>query len=286
MSREEPLQVSQMLEPEPEANYRVLSYEVSTTSIIYSLPPSVPRPLNYLIRIDETQILRQYRGLFHEQAAKMECQHETTHTTRLDKTADLNTYDMACQWFKNIQALDTIDTRTDSDDDSIFSDDGPPPLIPVSPSSTGDSPVTSPAAPTAVSMGEPLTWNAGCDQHWLDLGLGPNHLAAATQIHEEATGRTSAPPIAMDGEMVERAWAALRPREATSEMGAGFRQSPDSTSKVHTLRIIGLHSVRAGQCDCTDGLHSVHGRREEFAFLDFNGDMVIKKSKTLLFPLS
>ncbi|KAJ7796571.1 hypothetical protein B0H13DRAFT_2392561 [Mycena leptocephala] len=245
---------------------RVLSYEVWTTTIIYGLPPS-----------EQQRILKQYRGLFHEHAAKRTCQ--------MADQVNL-TYDLACQYYKNVHALDLRGTHTDSDD-SLFSDDneGPPPLIPVSPSTGGS--ILEPAAealtdsdaapnPSSGATIDPISpWNAGRTLFWDSLGLG---LSAATN---SSTQRT-------DGEITERAWADLNPPNVVREMGPSLRAScvDGTATEVHKLEIINIHGIRNVECDCTDGLHSVYRYYVSHAFVDQDSDVVIKKSKTRLLPLN
>ncbi|KAJ7670943.1 hypothetical protein DFH06DRAFT_1125228 [Mycena polygramma] len=103
----------------------VFSYNVRTTHVITGLPHA-----------HEQQVLRQYRSLFH-------------HTEQRDHPApsaeyapgtqygDLNTtYDITCQYLRNLHTMETRGTHTDSDDNSIFSiDPEMPPLEPVASSS-------------------------------------------------------------------------------------------------------------------------------------------------------
>ncbi|KAJ7847057.1 hypothetical protein B0H13DRAFT_2362610 [Mycena leptocephala] len=252
-----PRTMSTEKERSPTPSSRVLSYEVRTTTIIYGLPPS-----------EQQRILKRYRGLFHEHAAKRTCQ--------MADQVNL-TYDLACQYYKNVHALDLRGTHTDSDD-SLFSDDdeGPPPLIPFG--ARCEALTDSDAAPNTSSGAttDPISpWNAGRNLFWDSLGLG---LSAATN---SSTQRT-------DGEITERAWADMNPPNVVREMGPSFRAScvDGTATEVHKLEIINVHGIRNVECDCTDGLHSVYRYYVSHAFVDQDGDVVIKKSKTRLLPLN
>ncbi|KAJ7197992.1 hypothetical protein GGX14DRAFT_573835 [Mycena pura] len=187
--------------------YSVMSYEVATTSIIYGLPPH-----------EQGQILQRYRGLYRGQAARYP-QSDSDHGSPTFHALNMM-YDLACQYLKNMHAVDVQDTQadSDSDEDSIFSnDDPPPPLLPLS-SSSGE------ASLVASSPGTDLP---------------------------------------------------------TTPLGTA-----NASAEVHGLRIIGVHGTRDVQCDCTNRLHSVYARRDVFAFCDHEGNVVIKKLKTVLLPLN
>ncbi|KAJ7811263.1 hypothetical protein B0H13DRAFT_1926826 [Mycena leptocephala] len=289
-------------EPQPSSpmpHSRVLSYEVATTSIFYGLPP-----------YEQHQILRHYRGLFHEQARNRECQVGAT-----DAFAETNiSYDIGCQYFKNIHALDLQGTHTDSDD-SLFEDDdddeGPPPLIPPwTPDADGPKTTVSSSpdlgadgssalnTTTTASMPEVdgdvslapkigtaaktmSPWNAGRNTHWSSLGLGLSRPNSPAEAHLD--------PGLDGGEATERAWAELNKLPgASGEMGPGFRQSvvEPTGGELHKVEIVALRGVREVECTCIDGLHSEYGRRQYYAFLDQDGNVVIKNMKTLLLPLN
>ncbi|KAJ7062989.1 hypothetical protein B0H15DRAFT_958744 [Mycena belliarum] len=217
----------------------VITYEVSTTSIIRGLPP-----------VEQQRIVRSYRAKLFGGPHDPSC-------------PDLLSYDLSCQYLKNLDALEKGGPHTDSDSELDVSDDsGPPPLLSATPSDVG-SPV----------MGGERTGLPSADAP----GATPAGFIPASTL-----GRT-------DGEHIEREWARVFVPTPGLRMGEGYRShylysdAPDA----HDLRIVSLlhKSQEDVCCDCRDGRHSVYTRVHVYAFLDVNGDVVVKKAKTKLLPL-
>ncbi|KAJ6542987.1 hypothetical protein B0H19DRAFT_1268175 [Mycena capillaripes] len=222
----------------------VISYEVATTSILYGLPAAY-----------QHQILRQYRGLFHQQAASTPCQY-----------SDLNiAYNLNCQYYQNLHALEIRGTHTDSGDDSIFSTDALPPLEPVSASSDEGSPAAGdlPAPPATLSTGEPLILSVAA----------PETPPTATEVMNP-----------WDAGWAEY-WDSLKPSALGMTDGECPEHARTELNEDHPLRIISRYSVRDVKCDCADMLHSAYSRHAEYAFRDQDGNIVIKTSKTKLIAL-
>ncbi|KAJ7938261.1 hypothetical protein B0H13DRAFT_2301831 [Mycena leptocephala] len=303
---------------------RVLSYEVATTTVFYGLPP-----------YEQQNILKQNRHLFHEQATGERPAAGLFHAAAASNKCQLGqlgavniSYDIACQYYKNLHALDIEGTHTyvvhirlrimwslakslgfrDSDD-SIFSDDeGPPPLIPAhspEPSEAATVPMfttpaettTIPAETTTIPAETTNPWNVGWNTYWSSVGLGMSRAnSPGARMPGDDEEEIAPLPAAEgtrasglnDGEFVERAWAELNLPASASGMGPGSHHTgvDDMGTKVHQVRIIALRGVRDVECACTDGLHSGYGRCESYAFLDQDGHVVIKKSKTLLWLLN
>ncbi|KAJ7934589.1 hypothetical protein B0H13DRAFT_2305697 [Mycena leptocephala] len=243
---------------------KILSYEVATTSIIYGLLP-----------FEQERVLNSHRGLFHLEAAKNKC------------VFGVGTYNLCCQYYKNVQVLDTVGTHTDSEDSLFESDDeGMPPLLPVEPSEAGSdaaSPKAALAEPntsnTALPASAEAPWATARNLYWASLGIN----ASATTDAPSSTPFTEC-------EFSEHQWAEIS-LGVTRGMAPGFCRSVDqettaADAEVHQVRIISLRGVRDVECACQDGLHGVHRRRQTFAFRDTDGNVVIKKSKTLLLPLN
>ncbi|KAJ7774634.1 hypothetical protein DFH07DRAFT_767310 [Mycena maculata] len=255
--------------PTPEET--LIAYEVDTTSIVYGLPPS-----SY-----KEELLRDYRGTFHAAAHNERCQ---------------VTYDISCQYLKNLHEVQQTGSHTDSDSDSLISSDSsPPPLEDVAPS-----PVLSSPAPITSPVGERPWGASGWHEAFVHV---PDDFVPAR--------------LAMiDGEPLERAWASLgaqNPRAALAtynrvqQTGAGAWEDPfdspvsshpdepknideemDMKTGHHNLRtqIISIHGIKNVQCSCDDSKHSQHTRRDAFTFTDAAGHVVIKKLKTLSLPLN
>ncbi|KAJ7661511.1 hypothetical protein DFH06DRAFT_1129609 [Mycena polygramma] len=297
--------------PEPEEE-KLCLYSVTTTHVIAGLPPSVLSTQRDYVLLTPPQsdqankLFRHYRGVFHagEQTfPPAGLFHTAMHIPRCPY-ADLNTtYDITCQYLKNLHAMDVKGTHTDSDDedgDSIFSDeDEIPPLEPVSPSTRGTpSPVvdtnTAETADPPVPEVPPMNpWSnaAGWEAYWTRIGslpwgegverVWPPRDGASERAWEAAwnmrnKGEANVGIGMTDGEAVER---------STHQMAEGYRHSSvESTGEEvpHKLRLIGIRGAQDVLCDCTDGEHSVYTHRQAFAFRAMDGNVVLKKFKTAL----
>ncbi|KAJ7766825.1 hypothetical protein B0H16DRAFT_1717165 [Mycena metata] len=255
------------------------SYNVASTEIVSGLPP-----------MEQVILLARYRTSFHHHAAERACQISDS------------TYDICCEYFKALDAL-----KPGSDTDSLFDseDEGPPPLEPISPS-----------APASLDAGELQLFNLRRNGHKL---LVPANIAAALTDPTEppSSGNANdgfdededqddtsdisssasvdggaavvfpAHAFHVDGEVIERVWTEPYLPPHGSAMGEGYRHSlPENSGPVHELQILSLFGNREVKCNCADGKHAVYERHQEFAYVNRNGDVVIKKSQTLLLPLN
>ncbi|KAJ7029552.1 hypothetical protein C8F04DRAFT_1187575 [Mycena alexandri] len=269
---------------------RVTSYNVSITEVMQGLPPS-----------EQAKILAEYRTSFHRHAAERSCQRYTA------------TYDIACQYFKNIDTMkaDIAAHKNTDDEDSIFSDsddDGPPPLEPISPSTPGstdgdvlDLVLTTyngrtlyvPPNISAILSDGTQPPPSGSDANLLATDDSVDEGSAiSTDVSEKEGAVINVPAtvtnmVLTDGEAIERAWLEEYLPPPGSGMPQGYcHSSPALTGPVHDLQIIGLYGVRNVLCDCADGKHTIYKRHQEFAYVDSSGDLVVKKSKMLLLPLN
>ncbi|KAJ7664349.1 hypothetical protein DFH06DRAFT_1127794 [Mycena polygramma] len=226
---------------------------------------------------EQQRLLRQYRARWQEQT---------------DFAAPIIHYELTCQYLKNVRAMQERGSHTDSDDDnadgdSIISDDDVPPLVPVEPSDPG-SPIdcegpppsqTPPSSPPPSSQGPAFFCRAcpsdgeGVERAWA-MGSEAAH-------KPEEHGFVTASAFMRDGEPLEADWASVNP---SFPVQAEFRHS--GSAAVHDVQIISLQGTRDVKCDCDDGTHAVYTHRVSHAFLDADGHLVIKKSKTLLIPLN
>ncbi|KAJ7039473.1 hypothetical protein C8F04DRAFT_1254752 [Mycena alexandri] len=93
-----------------------------------------------------------------------------------------------------------------------------------------------------------------------------------------------------DAESLKRVWSLLnevnRP-QFPQLMGPRRRSSLSEAYQppTHRLKIFTRTGVRHIRCRCTNGRHSSFERRQAYAFPDGNGNIVVKKSKSLLLPL-
>ncbi|KAJ7733220.1 hypothetical protein DFH07DRAFT_780664 [Mycena maculata] len=228
-----------------------ISYDVSTTSIVYGLP-----------ELERQRLLRQYRANFHAAAHSSTCQ---------------VTYGLACQYLKNMHEVQkaATDLASESDRDSIISDDSGPPLLePREASPIADIPpfhVPSMTAPSATTTdGEQVEkWY----EYWTNKVDGFGEWGIPGSLLGDFRGGHT------DGEGIEQAWASVG-RQQTDDGNLD-----DGTVDSHHLRIISLHGICDVDCTCHDGRHSKYTRREAYAFADEAGHVVVKKSKTLLLPL-
>ncbi|KAJ7678253.1 hypothetical protein DFH06DRAFT_1317031 [Mycena polygramma] len=271
---------------EDSARTSVRSYDVATTTVVYGLPAA-----------EQQRVLASYRALW---------QAQTEHTLPIVE------YDLSCQYWKNVRAMEQHGTHTDSDDDSIFSSDSVPPLMSVSPSSSEAPPVenaaaahesvgeasatdaqpdSAPATPAGEPVGDGQDGERAPRRHgqWVWGGSAGEFVSAASLL---GIRRTDGEGVergwahqSVDGEPIETRWANENPTWGTSGRQYG-EYVRSGTSEVHDVRIINLQGVRDVKCDCDDGLHAVYSRRVAHAFIDADGHLVIKKSKTLLLPLN
>ncbi|KAJ7065915.1 hypothetical protein B0H15DRAFT_958488 [Mycena belliarum] len=215
----------------PDVDVKVISYRVSTATTISGLPPD-----------ERYKVVRAYRARLYDQVA--------------DSSApELLMYDLSCQYYKNMHALEVANTpHTDSEDSDDSDPEGPPPLEPrVIASDIAD----------RDGEGVERTWVG--DRRWSSLPIGK-------------TG----------GEEPEQAWSNMNPpASSTLKMGEGDRRNIlDDGGDIHTLRIISFcDGVRDVKCDCQDGRHSAYERRRVYAFANEQGDVIVRKTKTMLLHL-
>ncbi|KAJ7829912.1 hypothetical protein B0H13DRAFT_1916202 [Mycena leptocephala] len=170
-------------EEEPEV--RALSYGVSSTTIVYGLPEE-----------EKYNMLRAYRTRYHSDMTND--WRKRPYSSRHDAPPSLMTYNLCCQYFKNIQALD-VSEHTDSI--SGESDDMPP-LEPIAPSepSTPIADLTVEAEPTVGAPSAPVAGNTGDAKPAMDIPT----LKSPWNEYGDGSRRGTT-----DGEGVERAWSAL-----------------------------------------------------------------------------
>ncbi|KAJ6457329.1 hypothetical protein C8R45DRAFT_1110581 [Mycena sanguinolenta] len=203
----------------------VLAYHKATTSVIYGLPP-----------FEEYQILNAYNVRFTAEAVR-------------SGDRPFVTYDLCCQFYQNLHAIEDTNSHTDSDD-SIFGADDPdndcmPMLEPLSPSSTeNETEAASSAVPTTVLSG----------------------FVPASRIWAAANA---------DGEGVERDWTSGASQAMQTESASGEKKD----GSVHLIWLITLHGARDVDCDCEDGQHATHVQHQVYAFRDPDGNLVIKKNE-------
>ncbi|KAJ7649152.1 hypothetical protein DFH06DRAFT_1135394 [Mycena polygramma] len=257
---------SEELSPDASSPETLQSYDVATTSVLYGLTSA-----------QQQEVLRKYR---------MGWQRENGFAEPVLR------YDLTCQYYKNVRAMEQRGSHTDSDEDedSIISDsDSSHPSMPPLQStaaSTTDSPspgtLSQPAFPlpaewlsspagSAPPASTGLTDGEGVERAWafqgrIDGKEGlPNGTAAA--VH--------------DAEGIERAWADSAGAASTREMNAGSRHANlnvemnDFNSTVHDIRIITRGAARDVKCDCVDGAHATHAYRSAHAFLDADDNLVL-----------
>ncbi|KAJ6450453.1 hypothetical protein C8R47DRAFT_1230270 [Mycena vitilis] len=239
----------------------VQSYDVSTTTVLYGLTPK-----------QQEEFLQVYRERWQ---------------TRPEHTLPLN--------------------DSDSDEDSIFSiDPDMPALASVSPSTAGSPmqcappplPVVGALPPTPAGEAASLMPTAAPEIPDIVNKDRPAEDAAAPSAPPSVTGEPGAagfvcastlPRFRCDGEAVESTWG-----ETAEWAGWGREFSPGArhsfvssgSAEVHDVRIIGLRGVRDVKSDCDDGLYDVYAYRAAHAFIAVDGNLVIKKTKSLLFPLN
>ncbi|KAJ7749883.1 hypothetical protein B0H16DRAFT_1460913 [Mycena metata] len=93
-----------------------------------------------------------------------------------------------------------------------------------------------------------------------------------------------------DGEAVERVWSLLNEvnRPTFKDMAPPRRRDlfSEYDPPSHRLKILTRTGIRHVHCRCRNGLHSNYERRHAYAFSDGDGNIVVKKSKSLLLRLS
>ncbi|KAJ7666211.1 hypothetical protein DFH06DRAFT_1323340 [Mycena polygramma] len=237
------------------------SYDVATTCVLYGLTSA-----------QQQEVLRKYR---------VGWQRENGFTEPVLR------YDLTCQWYKNVRAMEERGSHTDSDEDedSIISDSDSshpsmPPLQSATPSPTTDSAQWSPRTLSQQAFPLPAEWPTSPE-----VSAAPDG-----QIDGEAASPLATAAGVHDGEGIERAWAAPVAPGSYRDMSAGSRHANveindfnSGNGAVHDIRIITLRDVK---CDCEDGAHAIHARRFAHAFLDADNNLVVKKQKTLLLPLN
>ncbi|KAJ7744427.1 hypothetical protein DFH07DRAFT_963653 [Mycena maculata] len=215
----------------PGQEIAVIAYNVSTTSVVSGLPTAY-----------KEQLLRDYRTEFHAAAHNPSCQ----------------TYDLSCQYLKNLHEVQQVGSHTDSDSDSIISSDsdsGPPPLEDAAPSAPCPHAATVSTPATGVPDGE------GVERVWGSSGWGTApHILAGTD------GFIPARWAQLDGEPFENAWAALAPLwgllrreglgDALSEKKYSCCQKPHTAwTRKFRCRECGVFT----QClDCVLSCHALH----------------------------
>ncbi|KAJ7716210.1 hypothetical protein B0H16DRAFT_1801736 [Mycena metata] len=329
------------------------SYAVSSTTVLYNLPDAAKKTVltGYRLRYLHEN-MRDFRSRPH--APDERPPHSFT------------TYDLCCQYFKNLQALhnsnqNQVAVSPSTEDDNEEDDDNEdiPALTPMSPSSsegaelpaleaTEDDNNAEPDdtadaktdvfadAPPRLSQAPPVSADdataAGVDgtdgDTWtvMRTQIATGILAARSgpvgeraevtwcmNLEGEMVEQTRGAPEHMDGEPVETAWSRINPIWSTGqELQPGEQNNaqdvPSGWTDVntrgperlivpagstvaprgpgHELRIIGVRGIREVLCHCRNGKHRGFERRRAYAFLDENGNVVIKKAKALLLDSS
>ncbi|KAJ7122476.1 hypothetical protein C8R46DRAFT_1238298 [Mycena filopes] len=294
-----------------------VAYNSKSTTVLYGLPP-----------LEQQNILRLHRLRY----------------LRMTGAPWSHSYDLSCQFYKNVRAVHVsrrLRACADDDSDDSFEMGPPspsmpplvpnpaaasptmPPLEPVSPSDDGAElerstppriPTLDPEAPANRGVEDPYTLEE-------DLARGGGYVPGYELMNPPLVV-----PGSVDGERVERAWAAMNPMpESRREMGpssrglqlgegfahgggfvpasalmepgaadgegverlfAALQAEVDATEEGHALRIISLSGVRDVQCHCTDDAHSVFTCKVSYAFRDNEGNIVVKKNKTKLMALN
>ncbi|KAJ7717598.1 hypothetical protein B0H16DRAFT_1740548 [Mycena metata] len=256
---------------------------MGTTEILSGLPA-----------LELATLLAGYRTSFHRYAAKRGCQISDS------------TYNACCDYF---QALDTL-RPSGSDTNSLFdSDDEIPPLEPMSSSTPEPQPAEEvelfhihrngnrlfvPANMAAIltdATEPPSSSDANDrvdeDEEEDDTSDISMDVSSSASFHGGVTMVVPAHTFHVDGEAIERAWAEEYHPPPGSSMGEGYRHSPpENSGPVHDLEIISFFGTREVKCNCGDGKHAVYERHQQFAYVNRNGDLVVKKSQTLFLPLS
>ncbi|KAJ6480184.1 hypothetical protein C8R45DRAFT_933120 [Mycena sanguinolenta] len=223
--------------PTPEKT--LISYHKTTTSIVYGL-----------LEYEQYQMLREYRKRFQADAAVNQLPYAT--------------YDLCCQYYKNLHTVQAAWTHSDSDD-SIFDSDNEdmPPLELIT--ETSDGPIS-------------LLWNSG--HQTTNVPDAPTSAQSAT-THSTSPASSGSKrgagfvPVShvwaaqhCEGEAVEREWGWY------SALRTGVPSVDRDAPSLHSIRLISLQGARDVECDCTDGQHSSYNERQAYTFLDHDGNVV------------
>ncbi|KAJ6451527.1 hypothetical protein C8R47DRAFT_1084037 [Mycena vitilis] len=264
---------------------------------------------------DQQQVLKKYRSLFHERDEPVPVIPGVWHTA-MHNHHDVNTsYDLFCQYLRNIHAMEQKGTHTyvffllcpsvsrtdtllpsdsdeEADDDSMFSsDDEMPPLEEATPSTRAPSPVLVPTGETAASHNANVT----------DANTAANDDAKATVVADDTNTDPPVPDLHpcstsarwknywesvrtvhkrghQDGEYIQRAWCQTD-GEGIERAWAEANTLPSSARLNGTSKI---HHIRVSQFPPALPAKSFVWDRRAYTFLDMDGNVVIKKQKMCL----
>ncbi|KAJ7716569.1 hypothetical protein B0H16DRAFT_1741232 [Mycena metata] len=302
-----------------EAATTMFAYGVSSTTITYGLPRGKQRELmnGYRERHlrNQVRLLRakaKSRGVKEQPAPNMEaydlcCEYyQQVYTMQAASSNAL---------YGAAEAYDSPDAVTESDSDSVSVASSMPSL------EEGESPSepfrrdcgcpVCPTADTANANANTETAVADTETAVADTGNTPETTAAAASLQKGERYCNLETPLTIpvaelpesldlpeaqrttfhtDGEAIEQVWALLnqvnRP-DYTDMIGRGRRTDIENYTDylTHRLKIFGRGGARVVRCRCTNGKHAAFERRQAYAFTDGSGNLVVKKSKSLLLAL-
>ncbi|KAJ7752276.1 hypothetical protein B0H16DRAFT_1459873 [Mycena metata] len=295
----------------------VFTYGVSSTSVTYGLPQAKQlellqkhRARHYKTRARLLRAKAKARGNRHERPVPnmgdydLCCEYyREVYTMQAASSASL--YEEASEYYDSESESGTSTTHSSMPplepsaaaspvvEGQVLVADSPDASAPTA---AGDTDGTSTAAGAADAATNASAPNLQKGERYVNMDdlLFPNGFIPVAELPDNVRFSPTSIPrelgIHTDGESLERVWALLnevnRP-QYHDMMGRGRRHNvwEDYEPPAHRLKIFARTGARIVNCRCENGKHASFERRQAYAFPDGDGNIVVKRSKSLLLEL-
>ncbi|KAJ7734684.1 hypothetical protein B0H16DRAFT_1731744 [Mycena metata] len=276
------------------------------------------RPETVLFTYGESSTTITY-GLPRQKQQELLAKHRTRAKARSNQERPLpnmSDYDLCCEYYREVYTMQTATSAAlyveasdyySSDSESNTSVSLMPPLEPPVPASqyigeraeryasTGT--LLDTAADAADDgIGPPASQHIEKGERYANMDtllFAVNGYVPIAEIPENLRFSPTSIPrelnVHTDAESLKRVWSLLnevnRPQFPEMRRARHRDMFEDYEPPSHPLKIFTRTGVRHVKCRCTDGKHTSFERRQAYAFPDGQGNIVVKKSKSLLLAL-
>ncbi|KAJ7034644.1 hypothetical protein C8F04DRAFT_1182923 [Mycena alexandri] len=291
----------------------VFTYGVSSTTVTYGLP-----------RAKQLELLQKHRARHYKARARLLRARAKARGNRHEHPVpNMRDYDLCCEYYREVYTMQAASgaseyyaSDSESEPGTSTTDPSMPPLDPVVEGQVllADSPDAS--AFTAADAADDASTAAGAAKGGDVVGAGthasvpnlqkgerhvnvddllfPNGFIPVAELPDNIRFSPTSIPrelsVHTDSGSLERVWSLLnevnRP-QYHDMVGRGRRHNvwEDYEPPAHRLKIFARTGARIVNCRCENGKHTSFERRQAYAFSDGEGNIVAKKSKSLLLEL-
>ncbi|KAJ7174315.1 hypothetical protein C8R46DRAFT_1214525 [Mycena filopes] len=245
----------------------LLTYGMSSTTVIYGLPAA-----------KRDEVLDRYRERYYKRQRHMLrlITNRRTRERRRAPSPNMQSYDLCCDYYWKVYTMQVASTDSLFDDDSDDDSDMPS-LESMAPSDSGSPIIAATSLADAAADPPSPSGEAYDSSPFIPVSDIPAALPFPTNpFHPDANRNRNDCPT--DGEGVERVRSLLNQINRP-------QYELDHDERGHHITIISRNGPQNLCCRCHDGEHSRFERRQAFAFPDREGNIVVKKSKSLLLPV-